>query len=44
MEGFQTLSYGGSVGEIRAPLLGVTAIAIAAGAIAGVRARSLMAR
>jgi ABC-2 type transport system permease protein len=44
MEGFQTLSYGGSVGEIRAPLLGVTAIAIAAGAIAGVRARSLVAR
>ncbi|HEX6580924.1 MAG TPA: ABC transporter permease [Actinomycetota bacterium] len=44
MEGFQTLSYGGSLGEIRAPLLGVTAIAIATGAIASIRARGLVAR
>lgn len=42
MQGLQTLSYGGSVAEIWAALAGVTAIAIATGGIAWIRARKLV--
>jgi ABC-2 type transport system permease protein len=42
MEGFTTLSYGGSLDQIWAPLVGVMTIAIATGTIAWVRARRLV--
>jgi ABC-2 type transport system permease protein len=42
MQGFQTLSYGGSLAEIWPPIAGVTAIALATGSIAWARARKLV--
>jgi linearmycin/streptolysin S transport system permease protein len=44
MEGFQTLSYGGSIGELWAPMLGVVTIAIATSGVAWIRARGLVRR
>lgn len=44
MQGFQELAYGGSAGDIAAPLGGVFAIAIVTGAVAWMRARRIMAR
>lgn len=43
MEGFQELAYGGTVGEIAGPLLGVLAIAGVTGSIAWARSRRMVA-
>jgi ABC-2 type transport system permease protein len=43
MEGFQELAYGGTVGEIAGPLLGVFAIAGVTGSIAWARSRRMVA-